>query len=161
MSVTQLRHGRRPRLAANLPPSGEARILGAFRSPTGATGTMTGWFRLVRFVADGDRLHAEGVFTGDLCDADGSSIGIGSRRRTVPVELTRSPDGLVALLGPLEVDLLGLLVSVPTFTLDARRSVPVSRSPAGPAGRRTSGDGSPGVVLAPVAGGLRTRGGAR
>lgn len=117
---------RRPvRLAANLPPSGEARIVGAFRSPSGATGTMSGWFRLVRFVADGDHLGAEGVFTGALHDADGSSIGIGSRRRTVPVALTRSEDGLVALLGPLEVDLLGLCVSVPTFTVDARRSAPV------------------------------------
>lgn len=129
MSVTQLgaRQGRPAPRAANLPPYGESRVVGAFRSPTGATGTMTGWFRLVRFVAAAERLHAEGVFTGDLLDADGSSIGIGSRRRTVPVALTRSAGGLVALLGPLEVDLLGLCVSVPTFSLDARRSAPVSR----------------------------------
>lgn len=132
MSVTQLgaRQGRPAPRAANLPPYGESRVVGAFRSPTGATGTMTGWFRLVRFVADGDHLHAQGVFTGDLQDADGTSIGTGSRRRSVPVTLTRSPDGLVALLGPLEVDLLGLQVSVPTFTLDARRSAPVARRAA-------------------------------
>lgn len=128
MSVPQPhRHpGRAARSAANLPPNGESRIVGVFRSPTGATGTMSGWFRLVRFLADGDRLRAEGVFTGELLDADGTSIGIGSRRSTVPAALTRSADGLVALMGPLEVDLLGLRVSVPTFSLNARRGAPVS-----------------------------------
>jgi hypothetical protein len=64
------------------------------------------------------RLCAAGVFTRELLDADGTTIGIASRRRTAPVEITRIPEGLATLVGPVDVDLLGLTVSIPAFTMD-------------------------------------------
>ena len=64
-----------------------ARIRGTFRSPSGGIGMMTGWLRLGRFHVVSDRLWAAGVFTAELLDSEGDTIGIASRRRTVPAEL--------------------------------------------------------------------------
>jgi hypothetical protein len=99
-------------------PHREARIHGTFRSPSGGLGTMTGWMRLERFHVVSDRLCAAGVFTGELLDSDGTTIGVGSRRRTVPAEITRSLHDMAVVIGPVDVDLLGLTVSIPAFTLD-------------------------------------------
>ena len=82
----------------------EARIHGTFRSPSGGLGTMTGWMRRDRFHVVSDRLCA-GVFTGELHDSEGATVGV-CRRRTVPAEVTRS------------VRPLGLSVSIPAFARD-------------------------------------------
>jgi hypothetical protein len=79
---------------------------------------MTGWLRLDRFDVVSDRLCAAGVFAGELLDSDGTSIGVGSRRRTVPAEIARSLYDMVVVIGPVDVDLLGLTVSIPAFTVD-------------------------------------------
>ena len=86
---------------------------------------MTGWLRLGGFVMVAGRLCAAGVFTGELVDADGTTIGIASRRRTAPVEITRTPEGLTTLVGPVDVDLLGLTVTVPAFAMDTDVRAPV------------------------------------
>ena len=96
-----------------------ARIHGTFRSPTGGLGTMTGWMRLDRFQVASDRLCVSGVFTGELHDSEGATIGVCSRRRTVPAEITRSLHDTAVVIGPVDVDLLGLTVSIPAFTMDA------------------------------------------
>jgi hypothetical protein len=59
---------------------------------------MTGWLRLEPFQAVSDRLCAAGVFTGDLLDSGGTTIGIGSRCRTIPTEIAgnRGTHGLRA-----------------------------------------------------------------
>ena len=100
------------------PPNREARIHGTFPSPSGGLGTMTGWMRLDRFHVVSDRLCAAGVFTGELHDSDGTTIGVGSRRRSVPAEITRSLHYRAVVIGPVDVDLLGLIVNIPAFTMD-------------------------------------------
>ena len=114
----QRRRHREP--APLLPPNRESRIHGTFASPSGRVGTMTGCLRLDRFVVVSDRLCAAGVFAGQLLDADGTTIGWGSRRKTAPAEIVRGLRGVTAVIGPVDVDLLGLTVSVPAFTLDTR-----------------------------------------
>jgi hypothetical protein len=99
------------------PLNREARIHGTFPSPNGGLGTMTGWLRLERFLVTSDRLCAAGVFTGELVDPDGNTIGFGSRRRTVPAEIASSLHDVAVVIGPVDVDLLGLTVSIPAFTM--------------------------------------------
>jgi hypothetical protein len=78
---------------------------------------MSGSVRVERIVALPDRTTVDAVFTGHLIDADGLPIGVGSRRQQVPATLVPSPDGAWLTAGPLQVDLLGLTVSVPAFTV--------------------------------------------
>jgi hypothetical protein len=109
------------------PQNREAQIHGTFPSPNGGLGTMNGWLRLDRFHIVSDRLCAAGVFTGELHDSEGTTIGVCSRRQTVPAEITRSLHDTTVVIGPADVDLLGLTVSIPAFTMDtsvARRSLP-------------------------------------
>ena len=100
------------------PLNRESRINGTFPSPSGRVGTMTGCLRLDRFIVVSGRLCAAGVFAGELLDADGTTIGWGSRRKTAPAEIVRGLRGATAVIGPVDVDLLCLTVSVPAFTLD-------------------------------------------
>ncbi|HEX5522328.1 MAG TPA: hypothetical protein VFX53_02690, partial [Pedococcus sp.] len=81
---------------------------------------MSGWLRLGRFVLDADELKATGVFTGELVDADGTLVGVDSCRKTVPAEISRSAGGIVATIGPVDVDLLGLVVTISPFSVEAR-----------------------------------------
>ncbi len=125
MSVIALHRPAHHRLPGPLVPGkGTARIQGSFRSPRGGAGTMTGWLRLGGFVMVSGRLCIAGVFTGELVDADGTTIGIASRRRTAPVGITRIPEGLTTIVGPVDVDLLGLTVTVPAFTMDTHVRAP-------------------------------------
>lgn len=106
-------------------PAGPSRahgapVRGTFRSPKGKAGTMTGWLRLDRFVLVADELHAAGVFAGELVDADGTFIGMGSCRKAVPAAITRSDRGITATIGPVDVALLGLIVTISPFTVEAR-----------------------------------------
>jgi hypothetical protein len=102
----------------------EAAVTGAFGSPSGGTGTFTGAYRLERFVNQYDHLAAAGVFTGELIDADGTAIGVGSRRHTAAVSLGTDSTALVADMGPVDVNLLGFLVNVREFRMQVRRSLP-------------------------------------
>jgi hypothetical protein len=119
-----------------VPGQGMARIHGTFRSPRGGEGTMTGWLRLGGFVVVSGQLCAAGVFTGELLDADGTTIGVSSRRRTAPVKITRTAERLTALVGPVDVDLLGLTVAVPAFIVETGARAPVAAVRA--RGRRTT-----------------------
>jgi hypothetical protein len=125
MTVIALRPRADHRIPGPLVPGrGMARIQGSFRSPRGGAGTMTGWLRLGGFVVVSGQLCAAGVFTGELLDADGTTIGVGSRRRTAPVEIARTDEGITALVGPVEVDLLGLTVTVPAFAVEIGARAP-------------------------------------
>ena len=101
----------------------EARIEGTFKSPRGDTGTMSGWLRLARFVVVRGKLYAVGVFAGELRHADGTRIGVGSRRQLAPAVISNGPAGTVAEIGPVEVDLLGLTVDIRPFTIGVRTIV--------------------------------------
>jgi hypothetical protein len=78
---------------------------------------MSGSVRVERIIDLPDRTTMDAVFTGHLIDADGIPIGVGSRRRQVPATLVRDADGTWLSVEPLQVDLLGLTVSVPAFTV--------------------------------------------
>lgn len=78
---------------------------------------MSGSVRVERIFQQPDRTTMDAVFTGHLIDADGVPIGVGSRRRQVPATLVRDLDGTRLAVGPLQVDLLGLTVRVPAFTV--------------------------------------------
>jgi len=77
-----------------------------------------GTYRLERFVSQFGQLAAVGVFAGALVDADGAEIGVGSRQQTVAVEVTEGPTGVVARLGPVDVNLFGFLVGVDEIAVD-------------------------------------------
>lgn len=94
-----------------------APITGTFRSPRGHRGTMSGTVRVERVVDLPHVTALDAVVTGRLVDADGTPIGVGSRRQQVPATLVRDPDGTWLSAGPIQVDLLGLAVSVPAFTV--------------------------------------------
>ena len=83
-------------------------VTGWFRSPDGRRGHFVGTYRLERIARENGRLTASGVFSGTLDDASGLQLGIGSRRTTVVAEL----DGNRIRVGPLDVNILGIVVSV-------------------------------------------------
>jgi hypothetical protein len=100
------------------PLPADAVATGTFPSPSGRAGTFTGTYRLERFVSQFGQLAAAGVFTGELTDSDGSHIGMGSRRNTAAVEVIATRTTLLARLGPVDVNLLGFIVTVAELTLD-------------------------------------------
>ena len=83
---------------------------------------MTGSVRLESADSTGDHLWVQGVFTGELVDADGSHIGTTSRRKAVPARVARDLHGARTVVGPFQVDLLGLTVSVQAFVAEADTS---------------------------------------
>ena len=118
------------------PLNRESRINGTFPSPSGRVGTMTGCLRLDRFVVVSDRLCVAGVFAGELLDADGTTIGWGGRYQTAPAEIVRGLRGATAVIGPVDVNLLGLTVSVLAFTIDSGARLRGSSRPLPQAPRR-------------------------
>jgi len=109
------------------PQNRPAATRGTFRAPNGRLGTMSGSMRLHRLALVSGRVRAVGVFTGELFDSDGSSVGVGSRRTVAPADVVRSAAGISVTVGPLDVDLLGLAVSVEEFTLELGTTLPVVR----------------------------------
>jgi len=93
-------------------------IHGTFRSPRGRSGTMRGSLRLQRLSMTPEGACAEGVFTGELFDADGSRVGTGSRRQSAPAGIG-GPEGSSVTIGPLDIDLMGFVISVPAISVPA------------------------------------------
>lgn len=101
-----------------LPSSGiSTPVRGTFRSPSGRSGTMTGSVRVERVVTTSGSLWVQGVFTGELLDADGSHIATSSRRHLACARIARDLEGAPTVVGPVQIDLLGLRVSVPAFVV--------------------------------------------
>lgn len=95
-------------------------VTGTIGSPDGRAGGFTGSYRLERCVSPAGQLAAAGVLTGRLTAADGRQIGIGARRTIVAVDAEVTAAAVLVRIGPLEVNLLGLLVSVHEFWVDVR-----------------------------------------
>jgi hypothetical protein len=109
-----------------------------------STGTVTGRLDVTRFEVQKDgqirTLYAVGTFTGQITDAAGTVLASGSQEIALPVDLTKSgagsgPNGLRAtsalaaaqlaacdivnlVLGPLDLNLLGLEVHLNQVVLD-------------------------------------------
>jgi hypothetical protein len=65
-----------------------------------------------------------GVVTGELRDADGSLVGVDSRRVTLAVDLVRQGDGYVPVAHASRIDLMGLTVHVERTVLDVPLVLP-------------------------------------
>jgi hypothetical protein len=88
-------------------------LAGTFTDATGGTGTATGTFTPSQFIANGDQLLAQGVADVTLVDSAGQVVGSESRTVQLPVDTTAiaaSCEILDLVLGPLDLDLLGLVV---------------------------------------------------
>jgi hypothetical protein len=122
------RRAKRPEPGTGLPLPANVVATGTFRSPSGRAGAFTGTHRLERFVSQFGQLAAAGIFTGELTDSDGSHIGIGSRRHTAAVEVIATRTTLLARLGPVDVNLHGIIVTIAELSLDGpaalRKQVP-------------------------------------
>lgn len=98
-------------------PSRTATVTGTFWSPQGPAGRFTGTYRLERLLDQYGQTAAAGVFTGELVGAGGEHLGMASRRHTAAAELDTEVDVLLARVGPVDVNLLGFLVTVDEFTV--------------------------------------------
>lgn len=114
MTVLSFDAGRKARTRKAGLPCPSAVVTGSFTSPSGSAGTFTGTYRFERLVDQFGHPAAAGVFTGELVDAQRDRIGVGSRRHTAAVVLSPGTDAGTcgARIGPLDVNLLGFMVSV-------------------------------------------------
>ena len=121
------------------PPGTNAELVGTFPAPSGGRGTFTGSYRLERLVNQFGQLAAAGIFTGELHDADGTHVGMCSRRLTCAALVETDAETHLVHIGPVDVNLLGLMVTVQEFSVGLPRELPKRptdlRSPL----RRTAG----------------------
>ena len=118
--------------AAEPDKHGSSSLASGFSVPlsgaTAAEGTFTGSLRILRFAVQDQKLVASGIVTGTLVDENGVSTAI-IRTVTIPVNTGAGPTTLAAPaavscdilhleLGPLDLDLLGLVVHLDKVVLD-------------------------------------------
>ncbi|HEY0530689.1 MAG TPA: hypothetical protein VGD29_03735 [Actinoplanes sp.] len=76
-------------------------------------GSFAGSFTPARFSAQNGKLLATGVLTGAVSDSSGATIGTVTRTVSVPVTVAAATCQVLNLvLGPLHLDLLGLVVDL-------------------------------------------------
>jgi hypothetical protein len=109
-------------------------VTGSFTDAAG-TGTFTGTFYLTKFAAENNALVAKGILSGTLTNAAGVSLGSVFKSVTLPVATDTAAavkDGVSAMavtpmatcdvlflqLGPLDLDLLGVVLHLDQITLD-------------------------------------------
>ena len=127
----------RPNLGELRPSDGEGTaIKGAFRSPRGRAGTMSGHLRLLRLVILPNDAFITGVFTGELREPDGTLIGVDSRRATVPADLEREESVLRPVVRPLQLDLMGITIDVQPVAIEPAFAFPRAESRTGRRTRR-------------------------
>jgi hypothetical protein len=100
------------------PPAVSDSVTGTFTDALGGTGTFDGTFTLSRFTQQAGELAVVGTLTGTLTDSLGADIGTVSQTLTLPVTATATCDILHLELGPLDLDLLGLVVHLDQIVLD-------------------------------------------
>lgn len=87
-----------------------------FSSPGGS---LTGVFNLTRFVVRNGRLSAIGTLTGTITNAAGQTVGAIVQTLTLPVfNISGTCDILHLELGPIDLNLLGLVVHVDKIVID-------------------------------------------
>ena len=114
-----------PRAAAGTLTSG---VQGTFTDAVGGIGQVTGTFTPTRFAKQGDKLVATGTLHAVLTDSAGVSAGAADQAITLPVQLPGAGSGDVSaqvacpilhlVLGPLDLNLLGLTVHLDRVVLD-------------------------------------------
>ena len=117
-------------------------VTGAFQSPRGRSGHMNGILRVRTLLASPAGVSVTGVFTAELREADGGLIGVDSRRATLTACPVHGERGLQLVVGPLELDLMGITVRVQRFTIELPADLPTSQPlPGLSAGRRRPANG--------------------
>jgi hypothetical protein len=92
-------------------PALTAPVTGTFTDSSGGVGTVVGTFTPTGFTEDGTTALANGVAELTLIDSAGQQVGTESREVTAPVGIEQvSCEVLDLVLGPLDLDLLGLVV---------------------------------------------------
>jgi len=80
---------------------------------TAGNGSFAGTFTPSRFSAQNGKLLATGVLTGTVSDSSGAAIGTVTRTVTMPATIAAATCQVLNLvLGPLHLDLLGLVVDL-------------------------------------------------
>ena len=144
MTVLPFRTGPSANARGAGPPSGTAEIVGTFPAPSGGRGTFTGSYRLERLVDQFGQLAAAGIFTGELHEADGTHVGLASRRLTCAAVVGSDAESHLVQVGPVDVNLLGLMVTVQEFTVGMRRDLRMLSTALGSAQGRTAPGASTG-----------------
>jgi hypothetical protein len=94
-------------------------VTGTFTDALGGTGQFVGSFDVQRFVVRQGVLTAIGTLTGTLTDSLGNVVGTISRTIALPVtNITAVCEILHLELGPLDLNLLGLMVHLDQVVLD-------------------------------------------
>jgi hypothetical protein len=88
-----------------------SQVTGTFTDANGGAGTFTGTFVPSEFTTDGTSTFATGVLAGNLVSSDGTSQAV-SQPQTFQVNQIQAIgcEVLDLVLGPLDLDLLGLVV---------------------------------------------------
>ena len=96
-------------------PTQDIPIVGTFTN-----GTFAGTFDITRFARRGSQIVAVGSLTGTLTDAVGNTVGtVSALQVELPVsQITASCEILHLELGPLDLNLLGLMVHLDRVVLD-------------------------------------------
>ena len=106
--------------AAQEPPATDPTTAPVTGSLPGQAGAVAGTFDVQQFVVQGDTLQAVGTFTGTVTDSTGK-VTQATQQIAVPVDLAQSAGScqiLDLVLGPVDLDLLGLQVHLDTVHLN-------------------------------------------
>jgi hypothetical protein len=94
-------------------------ITGTFTDALGGVGTVTGSYTLQKFTTQGGVLAAAGTLTATLTDSLGTTLGTVTQQLTIPVSNISGTCQILHLeLGPLDLNLLGLMVHLDKVVLD-------------------------------------------
>lgn len=93
-------------------------VTGTFTDALGGTGTFVGNLALNRFAVQNGALVAIGTLTGTLTDSLGNVIGSITQAITLPVTAAATCEILDLELGPLDLNLLGLMVHLDPINLE-------------------------------------------
>ncbi|MEV6304307.1 hypothetical protein AB0M02_33215 [Actinoplanes sp. NPDC051861] len=88
-------------------------VTGAFTDAAGGAGTFAGTFTPESFAARDGNLIASGTLTGTLTDSAGATVGTVTQAVSMPAVVAQATCQILNLnLGPLHLDLLGLVVDL-------------------------------------------------
>jgi hypothetical protein len=108
-----------PRVATAASPAAPPAGIQIPINVTTASGAFTGVFNLSRFVVRNGQVAAVGTLTGTVTNAAGLTIGAIVQTLTIPlISITGTCDILHLELGPIDLNLLGLVVHVDKIVID-------------------------------------------
>jgi hypothetical protein len=93
-------------------------VTGTFTDALGGTGTFIGTYEIERFTTQNGALAAVTTLTGTAVNSLGVVVGTVDQTVTVPLQANGSCQILHLELGPLDLDLLGLVVHLDRVVLD-------------------------------------------